>query len=255
MIPLVLKVGRFLYGFGIIAIGVHQIILQDFRPDILPFHVPALPIVAGLLLILAGISIATGIKAKKVSIALALFFGVIIIAFQLPYILFFSTNGILRLDAWFGVGEEFAYCGGALIMARSYSESNYSDPKTGKLERMMIPAGTVMFSMLIILFGVSHFVFTEFVSTMVPGWLGAAFFWTYLVGVLLIAAGVGLILMIWVKTTAWLLAVMLFLFFLLFHVPDAIANPSVGGGNEIVRAIIALLFTGIALVIAIESDK
>ena len=36
--------------------------------------------------------------------------------------------------------------------------------------------------------------------------------------------------------------------------PDAIANPSTGGGNEIVRAIIALLFCGIALVIALTSD-
>jgi hypothetical protein len=54
---------------------------------------------------------------------------------------------------------------------------------------------------------------------------------------------------------------MLFLFFIFFHVPDAMANPYTSGGTEIVRATIALLFSGIALVIACtngpkkESDK
>ncbi|RZJ77122.1 MAG: hypothetical protein EOO47_17700 [Flavobacterium sp.] len=33
---------------------------------------------------------------------------------------------------------------------------------------------------------------------------------------------------------------------------DAMANPTVGGGNEIVRALICLLFCGIALVIALQ---
>ena len=51
-----------------------------------------------------------------------------------------------------------------------------------------------------------------------------------------------------------LLAIMLFLFFIFFHVPEAIANPTSGGGSEIVRAIIALLFCGIALVITLTND-
>jgi len=49
------------------------------------------------------------------------------------------------------------------------------------------------------------------------------------------------------------LAAMLLLFFLFFHLPDAIHNPSEGYGNEIVRAIIALQFCGIALVIAVTN--
>ena len=39
-------------------------------------------------------------------------------------------------------------------------------------------------------------------------------------------------------------------FFIFFHIPDAVANPYTMHGNEIVRAIVALLFCGIALVIA-----
>jgi len=105
------------------------------------------------------------------------------------------------------------------------------------------------------LFGCSHFVFTDFVSTMVPKWIGAPLFWTYFVGAALIGSGIAIIFKIWIKPIAFLLAIMLFLFFLFFHVPDAIANPFASGGNENVRAIVALLFCGIALVIASTSGN
>ncbi len=101
-----------------------------------------------------------------------------------------------------------------------------------------------------LLFGCSHFVFTDFVSTMVPKWIGLSVFWTYFTGAALIGSLIAIIFKIWIKPVALLLAIMLFLFFIFFHVPDAIANPYTNGGNEIVRAIIALLFCGIALVIS-----
>jgi hypothetical protein len=75
------------------------------------------------------------------------------------------------------------------------------------------------------------------------------------VGAALIASGFAIIFNIWIKAAAWLLAAMLFLFFLFFHLPDAIQNPSVGYGNEIVRAIICLQFCGIAMVIAVTNGR
>jgi hypothetical protein len=73
------------------------------------------------------------------------------------------------------------------------------------------------------------------------------------VGAALIASGIAIIFRIWIKLTASLLAVMLFLFFIFFHLPDAIQNPSDGHGNEIVRAIICLQFFATAMVIAITN--
>src|SRR5262249_35186652 len=118
------------------------------------------------------------------------------------------------------------------------------------LMEKIIPAGRVFFALLILLFGFSHFVFTQFVSTMVPKWMGAPIFWTYFVGAALMCSAIALIFKIWLRPVAFLLAIMLFLFFIFFHVPDAIKNPYASYGNEIVRATIALLFGGIALVIA-----
>lgn len=236
------KIGRLLYGIGIVAVGIHQLLIKDFRPEILP-PFPAwahahniFPILTGIAFIFSGIMIA-GFNQKKICLYLGFFFIALIIACHLPYILFLSPDKASKFEVWFGAGEELAYSGGAFVMAGSFS---------GK----PIAAGRIFFSLLIIMFGCSHFVFPDFVSEMVPKWLGAPLFWTYFVGVALITSGIAIIFKIWIKMVALLLTIMLFLFFIFFHVPDAIKNPSEGHGNEIVRAIIALLFCGIALVIA-----
>lgn len=243
----IIRIGRFLYGFSMVAIGIHQILLRDFRPEVLP-PFPAwahshmiFPVLFGVFLIIAGIMI-VGFNGKNICLVLGFLFLTLIITCHLPYILFYSPVKITHLEVWFGAGEALAYSGGALVMAGSFS---------GK----PLPIGRIFFSLLIIMFGCSHFVFPVDVSAMVPKWLGAPLFWTYFVGFLLIASGFAIIFKIWIKTTASLLAAMLFLFFLFFHLPDALQNPSEGYGNEIVRAIVCLQFCGIAMVIAVTNGR
>jgi uncharacterized membrane protein YphA (DoxX/SURF4 family) len=218
------------------------------------------PIFVGIALILTGIIISgvvdvRFVNVKRVCLYLAFGFLGLIVTCHLPYLLFIGSDDITQLQFWFGVGEALAYCGGALVMARSFSHESKGSPFDSLLERLR-PLGAVFYAVLILIFGFSHFVYTPSVSTMVPEWIGVPFFWTYFVGVALIGAAVAIMFKLWVKVIAFLLAIMLFLFFLLFHIPDAIKNPYAGGGNEIVRAMVALLFCGIALVIAVTSgDK
>jgi uncharacterized membrane protein len=259
-----IKTGRLFYAIGIIAIGVHQLILKDFRPEILPpfpewaHKYLAFPILASIAFIIVGVLISGLVNSKVVStrnicLYLGFCFLVLVITCHLPYILIVSPDKATRLDGWFGAGEELAYAGGAFVMAGTFSNNNVGGGAKNSfilfLEKF-IPLGRIFYSLLIILFGCSHFVFTDFVSTMVPKWAGMPLFWTYFVGVALIGSGVSIIFKIWIRPIAFLLAIMLFLFFLFFHVPDAIANPHAGGGNEIVRATIALLFCGIALTLS-----
>ncbi len=263
------KIGRSFYGIGIAALGIHQLIIKDFRQEILsPFPAwahkyIAFPIFTGIVLIFVG-TIISGlfkikfVNTKKICLYLGFCFLAFFITSHLPYILLLSPDKASRLDVWFGAAEALAYGGGAFAMAGSFTGISFSASSKNLfilLLEKLIPCGRIFYSILIILFGWSHFVFTDFVSTMVPKWLPAPVFWTYFVGVALISSGIAIIFKIWKRPIALLLAIMLFLFFIFFHVPEAIANPSTGGGNEIVRAIIALLFCGIALVIALTNDQ
>ena len=263
------KIGRLLYGLGLVAVGIHQLLLKDFRPEILP-PFPAwahqyviFPILAAIALIFSGIMISglfttRPVITKNICLYAGFCFLVLIITCHLPYVLIFSADKAFRLDGWFDVGKELAYCGGAFVMAGSFAANNWSRNKKDlfliRVEKL-IPLGRIFFAILMLLFGCSHFVFTDFVATMVPKWIGAPLFWTYFAGAALIASSIAIIFKIWIKMVALLLAIMLFLFFIFFHIPDAVANPYTMHGNEIVRAIVALLFCGIALVIASTNDN
>lgn len=263
------KTGRSLYAIGMIAVGIHQLIIKNFRAEILPpfpawaHTYIAFPVIAGIALIFFGTIILGIFKSKIVSAkSICLYTGfcflALIITCHLPYILILNPDKASHLESWFDTGEALAYCGGAFVMAGSFSENDFTDAGKNSFELLLeklIPFGRIFYSILIILFGCSHFVFTDFVSTLVPKFFGMPLFWTYFTGAALIGSGVAIILQIWIKPVAFLLAIMLFGFFLFFHVPDAIANPYQGSGNEIVRAFVALLFCGIALVIALTNDN
>ena len=255
------KIGRVFYGIGIIATGVHQIIGKSFLP---PFPAWAqnypLQILEGLALIFAGI-IASGlfenkrISPKKTCLYLGFCFLFIVICCNLPYTLFFSPNKALRLDVWFDAGEMLALAGGAFVIAGSFSNGRLDKGEMNSFElflEKLSPFGRIFFSILMLMFGFSHFVYSGYASSLVPKMIGMKMFWTYFVGVALICASIAISFKIWIKQVAFLLAIMLFLFFIFVHIPLALANPYEGNGYEIVRAFTALLYCGIALVIAAD---
>jgi uncharacterized membrane protein YphA (DoxX/SURF4 family) len=263
--PNLIKLGRLFYGLGIIAFGVQQLIILDFRPQIVPefpswaHQYAVLPIITGLAMIIIGSVIAGWIPLKmrarkNICLYLAGYFLLLILVFHLPFRLVVSPNKAYHLGVWAETLKELAYCGGALVIARSFtdvlSEEQKQNGLTNLLEKL-IPLGRIFFCTTMILFGYSHFLYAAFVSPLVPSMFGAPFFWTYFAGVALIGAGIAIILRLFVRPIALLLALMIFLWFIVLHVPIAIRHPYQGRGNEIVSAFDALLFSGVALVIAL----
>ncbi len=258
------KTGRLFYGIGIVAFGMQQIIIRDFRPEILP-EIPAwphkyiiFPYVTGAALIIIGVIISGIFKiketfTKRICLYLGLYFLVLIIIFQIPYCLIFGPNKAIHLGVWAATLKELAYSGGALVMAGSFSEKIFAAGNSGHFQALLkklIPPGRIFFATTMILYGYCHFLYTAYISPMVPKWFGMPVFWTYFGGAALIGAGIAIILKILIKPVGYLLAIMLFLWFVFIHIPDAIANPYKLNGNEIVSAFDALLFCGIALIIA-----
>ena len=259
-----LKTGRLLYGMGIIAYGIQQLVILDFRPQILPLF-PAwahqysvFAVVTGLAMVLLG-AVVTGLfKMKalepgKVCLSLGLYFFVLILTCHVPYLLIIYPHKLSHLGSWGDLLKELAFCGGAFVMAGSHR----MQPSLGEKERSfrtllakLAPVGRLFFCTTMFLFGCCHFAYSQFISRMVPKWLGMPEFWTYFGGVALIGAGLAIALKLFLKPVSLLLAAMLFLWFLLVHVPGAIANPAAGSGNAIVSAFDALLFCGVALVLS-----
>jgi len=75
-------------------------------------------------------------------------------------------------------------------------------------------------------------------------------FWTYFAAVALMGAGIAIILKIRIVTISILTGTMLFLWFLILHVPRGISAMPEDKGNEMTSVFEALAFSGIAFVLA-----
>ncbi|MEP7141233.1 MAG: hypothetical protein ABI707_00120 [Ferruginibacter sp.] len=259
-----IETGRAFYGAGIVAYGIQQILTGDFRPAILPeFPVwihkySVFPYITGVALIVAGVIISglfkiKGINTKKIFLYVGFSFLALIIICHFPYRFIISPYKAKHLGVWTDALKELAFSGGAFVMAGSFLENTITVGRNNFFECLLeklIPFGRILFSITMISFGIDHFYYTGTVSAMVPAWFGVPVFWTYFGGVALIGSGTAIILKILIRPIGFLLAGMLFLWFIFLHVPHAIADPSVANGNQIVSAFDALLFSGVALVIA-----
>lgn len=257
-----IKIGRVFYGLGIIAYGVQQLVIRDFRPQILPGF-PAwaheysfFSLVTGVIMVVTGFIVSGLLKIKdankkSICLYLAFYFLALIIAGHIPYLLFVYPHKLSHLGSWGDALKELAFCGSSFVMAGSFSNASSSSIKNNYFELILekvIPLGRIFFCTTMILFGCNHFVYD--ISTLVPKWFGIPTFWSHFGGAALIASGTAIILKIFIEPVSLLLALMLFLWFMLLHVPGAIANPYIGRGNLIVSAFDALLFCGTALVLS-----
>jgi hypothetical protein len=106
-----LKTGRLFYGLGIIANGIQQLVILDFRPQILPLfpvwahQYSVFAIATGLAMALLG-AVASGLFKTKalepgsVCLYLGLYFFVLIPACHIPYLLFVYPHKLSHLGSW-----------------------------------------------------------------------------------------------------------------------------------------------------------
>lgn len=249
---------------AICSYGVQQILIRDFRPQILP-PFPAwvhqhslLAILSGLAMLLFGVVVTGAVKSHwlppaKLCLYLGFYFLFLLLTCQLPYLFFIFPHKLSHLGVWADLLKELAFCGGSFVMAGALFQDpsiQGADSPAKTLAAKLFPLGRLFFCTTLVLFGRSHFLYTEFISGMVPNWLGNPVFWTYAGGVALIGAGLAIAFRLFLRPVALLLAALLFLWFLLLHLPGAIADPGAGNGNLIVSAFDALLFCGTALALS-----
>jgi uncharacterized membrane protein YphA (DoxX/SURF4 family) len=88
----------------------------------------------------------------------------------------------------------------------------------------ILPFGRLFFAMPMGVFGTEHLVDSADIAALVPSWIPAHLFWTYLVGVALIAAALSIILNKYARLAATLLGCMLLVFVALVHIPNIVAE-------------------------------
>jgi uncharacterized membrane protein len=93
-----------------------------------------------------------------------------------------------------------------------------------KYRLMKATIGKIVFSLVLLIFGLFHFMNASDMSGMVPEWVPGGVFWVYATGVFLIAGALAIIINRKASLAALLLAVLLLIFVLTIHLPSVMAG-------------------------------
>ena len=251
---------RLFFAVPMVAFGVQHLIYLDFVTRVFP-RLPAwvpfpsfLAFVGGVFLIAAGVAIMTGMAARLMALLLGAVIFVSFALLHLPIALANPSHGGL----WTMAGKALFMSGGSFLVASSLpvESGNAADrfaPMTRVLEKF-IPPAPYFLAIFLILCGILHFIYVDFVASLVPGWIPGPIFWTYFAGVALIAGGVGICVRSTSQLAAALSGLMIFLWVLMLHIPRAAAD--LHNSNETTAVFEALACSGTAfLVVATAAVK
>ena len=251
-------VGRIFYGIAVAGTGVQTIYYNDLPYMLIPpTHFPApvlivLTYISGILLILAGTCIVFKKRTRPISLLLGTMLLLIFCFYYIPYE-FMTNSNYMHLGEWENAEKELALSSGAFLVAACFSEKN--ENPLFRLLAKLIPLGTVFFSITITSFGIDHFLYAKDVSEYIPSWVPNHMFWTYFAGAALIGSGIAIILKIKPGLSASLLGTMIFIWFIILHIPKVVTSSAADTEGEITSAFLALAYSGIAFVIASSAKK
>jgi len=251
-----IKPAQVAYCVGLAGMVVPQIFYRGFGANFFPAW-PGLPWVVfwSYLFTFIVLACCAAIVFEKNARTAALYLGSFLLAVYclgyIPYELIIEPHKN-SLGTWADGLKEPALAGGAFIIAKSFSnERDQRGSAFIKLWEKLIPFGPSFFCITMILFGVCHLLYTDFVATLVPAWIpGGRVFWTYFAAIALIGSGIAIALGVKRQLAAALLGIMIFIWLLVIHIPLGIADPFGRQGNYIIGAFSALAFSAIAFVIA-----
>ena len=243
--------GRLFFGIGIVAFGIQQFIYGDFVPGRAPAWPASMPgrlvwaYISGAVLIIAGAAIIAGKKIRWAGLIVAAMVFLWALLRHIPEVAANPSSGAALTAA----GKALTLFGGALAVAGSASNSDRSKHSSGIGSKQNFTfIGRFCLGVFLILCGIEHFIFAEFVAPLVPSWIPGHMFWTYFSGVALVAGGAGLLLSKTARMAAILSGLMIFCWFVVLHIPRAIAAGQ--NRNEWTAVFEALAFSGIAFVLA-----
>jgi uncharacterized membrane protein len=262
----IIPIGRVFFAIALTAFGIQQLLFGDFVPGRAPAWPAGVPgrlvwaYISGIILIATGAAILSATAKptyRKTARLGATVSGTMIVAWALvrhvPLVLADTDFG----GAWTQFGKALALSGGAFAVAGSLS-----DPvsRQGAAALLGSPAGLiylgrVCLGIFMINSGIQHFIWVPFVTSLVPAWIPGPLFWTYFAGVALIAGGAGLIFPPTARLAGTMSGLMVFTWFLILHIPRALAVPPEQLRNEWIAVFESLAVSGLALMLTASARK
>jgi uncharacterized membrane protein YphA (DoxX/SURF4 family) len=215
------SVGRQVFGAGAILLGVIGVASRDFAlvwqpvPESLPART-LLAVITGLALLVGGALVCSRRRAALGALILTAVYGLGVLLLHAPRVIAHPE----AVSPWGGLAEHLSLLCGAFIVFATFA------PNEAESRRRLIRAGVVTYAFCLLMFGLVHFRYSAATAAMVPAWLPpGGIFWAYATGIGHIAAGLALLLGIWMRLATRLLVLMFLAFAVFVHAPLLLADP------------------------------
>jgi uncharacterized membrane protein YphA (DoxX/SURF4 family) len=225
------RLGRPLFAIAMVCFGLQYLFHAWMAgPEPGPPWSPSHPLWAyatAVLLVVAGVGIATGKQARLAAGLLAMMLLLRALMVYAPRLAAHPHDP----GPWTSGFEILAMGGVAMVLAGT-----------------AIGLGRLLFAISLVVFGVQHFLYARFISTLVPSWIPGHLFWAYFVGVAFVASALSVAARKHAGLAATLLGLMFFLWVISVHLPRVVA--STHDGKEWTSMFVALAMCGGAWVMA-----
>jgi uncharacterized membrane protein YphA (DoxX/SURF4 family) len=240
--------GRIVFAVAMMAFGVEELVIADFDPALMPVPswVPAhavLVYASGILLILTGLLIVFSKSAQPAAIVLGSIWLISLLLLDLPVLLSNLSSGVW----WTRFFEVLAFCGIILVLIAALGEKHKDLPGATTKETRIAQVGAILYGISLPVFGVLHFIYIDYVASVIPNWIPGHTFWGYFTAIAFFAASAGIISGVKARLAAILLAIMYGLWVIMLHIPLSLAASN---RNHWSSTFVALTMCGGGLLVA-----
>jgi uncharacterized membrane protein YphA (DoxX/SURF4 family) len=243
------KAGKYLFALSVLAFGIIQFGMQDFMKDFLPMpeNLPARIFFLNLIstiFVFGAILMCIRKTMHRAALLISILFFIL---FIYPH-LFTQLSDIHNPNPWTVSAENLALASGALIISGVAIK-----PDAVTTRSALLRYGIILFALSLFVFATQHFMYADFIATLVPAWIPFKLFWAYFIGVAFFLSSISLLTNIKTRLASALLGLM-FLFWVIFlHLPRVAAATHIE--PEKTSMFIALAMCGIFFTIASTATK
>jgi uncharacterized membrane protein len=204
-----LGLGRVVFAVTLVAVGIAGLLAGDFVGvwDGVPKGTPAR---AELAVLCAVVSLAAGagLLWPRTALATARALLLYLVLWALLFKGRFVLAQPLTEGTWQSLGENAVLVAGAWVLCE-----------------WDVRIARVIYALAMVAFGLSHFVYVDLTTPLVPGWLPWHLGWAYFTGAAYLAAALGVLSGVWARLAAVLSTLQMGGFTLLVWVPMALSGP------------------------------
>ena len=241
--------GRICLAVGILVFGILSLVHGDYVSGLQPLPTPTTTHLwaqlSGFLLVAIGSCLLIDRTTRWAAFGLAALFLLWCVLIHAPIVIAEPRNG----TAWVRFFETFALAGAALVLAGMSASQRVPGDANDKLIRL----GRFCLGISLPVFAAAHFIYADFVATVVPAWIPARLFWAWFTGAAHLAAGLAVLTGIQARLAALLAGAMYGSWALLLHVPRVM--PDIGNRPEMTNLFVAVALCGAAWIVASSYPK